>query len=57
MNSSWTRFAIALVLVFASTGFAVSDSPSFVGAKKCRACHMKQFQSWNRRGWRSPSSC
>jgi hypothetical protein len=37
---------MALALVFASAAVALSESPSFVGAKKCRACHLKQFQSW-----------
>lgn len=46
MKSPWTRIAMALALLFASAGLALSDSPSFVGAKKCRACHLKQFQTW-----------
>lgn len=33
---------LALLLV-ASAG---SETPTYVGAKKCRACHLKQFQSW-----------
>ena len=46
MKSPWTRTAMTLALLFASAGVARSDSPSFVGAKKCRACHLKQFQTW-----------
>jgi len=46
MKSPWNRIAMALALVFASAAVALSESPSFVGAKKCRACHLKQFQSW-----------
>jgi Cytochrome c554 and c-prime len=46
MKSPWTRIAMALALLFASASLALSDSPSFVGAKKCRACHLKQFQTW-----------
>ena len=46
MKSPWNRIAMALALVFASAAVALSESPSFVGAKKCRACHLKQFQTW-----------
>ena len=33
---------LALLLV-ASSG---AETPTYVGAKKCRACHLKQFQTW-----------
>jgi Cytochrome c554 and c-prime len=36
---------IGLALLAAS---AAAASPSYVGAKKCRACHIKQFQSWEK---------
>ena len=41
-----TRIALALALTFAPAGVALANSPSYVGAKKCRACHLKQFQTW-----------
>jgi hypothetical protein len=37
---------MALVLILAPAGAAAPASPSYVGAKKCRACHLKQFKSW-----------
>jgi hypothetical protein len=46
MKSVWTRIAMTVALLFASAGVAFSDSHPFVGAKKCRACHLKQFQTW-----------
>lgn len=42
------RFLLALAgaffLLAGSTPGA--EAPAFVGAKKCKACHLKQFQSW-----------
>jgi mono/diheme cytochrome c family protein len=38
--------ALAGALAFAAASFLVGDSPAYVGARKCRACHLKQFQSW-----------
>jgi hypothetical protein len=46
MKFPWTRIALALALTFAPAGVALPNSPSYVGAKKCRACHLKQFQTW-----------
>jgi len=36
---------VGLALLAASVAAA---PPSYVGAKKCRACHIKQFQSWEK---------
>lgn len=33
---------LLLSLVFAHTGY----SAEYIGAKKCKACHMKQFKAW-----------
>jgi hypothetical protein len=38
--------ALAGALALAAAAFLAADSPSYVGARKCRACHLKQFQSW-----------
>jgi hypothetical protein len=38
-------FSCAAGLILAASALA-ADSPAYVGAKKCRACHLKQFQSW-----------
>jgi hypothetical protein len=27
---------------------AGSDAADYLGAKKCKACHMKQFKSWSK---------
>ena len=46
--SSRRRFAIFLV-GFAMAGLvavASAGEPSYVGAKKCKMCHIKQFKSW-----------
>jgi coenzyme F420-reducing hydrogenase gamma subunit len=34
----------ALFVVLACA--AQAEAPSYVGAKKCKACHLKQFQTW-----------
>lgn len=36
----------AAVFLFALAALATADPAAFVGAKRCRACHLKQFQSW-----------
>jgi hypothetical protein len=38
--------ALAGALALAAAAFLTADSPAYVGARKCRACHLKQFQSW-----------
>ena len=35
---------LVLVLVFAHAG----HSAEYVGAKKCKACHMKQYKAWKK---------
>jgi hypothetical protein len=39
-------FAMAGPLLLLAGIAASAEPPSFVGAKKCKACHLKQFQSW-----------
>ena len=36
--------AVMLVFVFAHVG----DAADYLGAKKCKACHMKQYKSWKK---------
>ena len=36
---------VGLALLAASVA---AVPPSYVGAKKCRVCHIKQFQSWEK---------
>jgi len=33
-----------LIMLFIS--IASAESPTYLGAKKCKACHFKQFKSW-----------
>lgn len=35
---------LVLILLSSSAG---ADGPSYVGAKKCRPCHLKQYTSWS----------
>lgn len=37
-------FAGGLALLLAAS--AGAEAPRYVGAKKCKACHLKQFQTW-----------
>ncbi len=39
-------FALAGGLIALAGSAARAETPSYVGAKKCKACHLKQFQSW-----------
>ena len=38
--------ALAGSILVLSGSAALAEEPSYVGAKKCKACHLKQFQSW-----------
>jgi Cytochrome c554 and c-prime len=42
------RLSIVLAgfLAFLSGALAAAETPVYVGAKKCRGCHLKQFQTW-----------
>src|ERR1035437_1597634 len=42
---AWSLVMTVLALA-ASTAYA-ADSFSYVGAKKCKACHLKEFNSWS----------
>ncbi len=47
MRTFWSRVvALTFGLFVALVARSAADSPSYVGAKKCRACHLKQFQTW-----------
>jgi hypothetical protein len=35
---------LMLIMVFASAG----DAAEYIGAKKCKACHMKQYKAWKK---------
>ena len=38
---------IAVALVVAAAPLLQGAEPSFVGARKCKACHLKEFNSWS----------
>jgi hypothetical protein len=44
MRILWRVVTLGIFLVVAAP--AAEGSPAYVGARKCRACHLKQFQSW-----------
>jgi hypothetical protein len=48
MRTLGYRFLLALASgLFVLAGSAASaQTPCYVGAKKCKACHLKQFQTW-----------
>ncbi len=47
---TWTWFGGIVILLFLSTTVLAQDqevSHRYVGSKKCRVCHMKQYKSWS----------
>ena len=43
------RYTVALAtLVLLMCGASAMAAPSYVGATKCRACHLKQFTTWQK---------
>lgn len=38
--------SIMFVVIFFAVNGAYADSAEYVGVKKCKACHIKQFKSW-----------
>ena len=39
--------ALALVVALLAASPAESASPQYVGASKCKTCHMKEFNTWS----------
>ena len=39
---------ISILFVMAVLVVANADAAKYIGAKKCKACHMKQFKSWKK---------
>ena len=37
---------VALALLMVSAGLSTARAADYVGLKKCRMCHMKQYKSW-----------
>jgi len=48
-NQKSTAATSAFICMLLSTALPLcyADSRSYVGAKKCRPCHLKQYTSWN----------
>jgi len=46
MRSLPSLVILAGVLALLPAASAGAETPTYVGAKKCRACHLKQFQTW-----------
>ncbi len=46
MKSLWRPVVLAGGFLLLLSGYASGGAPTYVGAKKCRACHLKQFQTW-----------
>jgi len=38
----------SLMLCFAFSSLAVAATAKYIGAKKCKACHMKQYKAWKK---------
>ncbi len=41
-------FALMLFIAFSSLATANGDGAKYIGAKKCKACHMKQYKAWKK---------
>ena len=39
---------LSVLLIMFIAGIASAESAKYVGAKKCKACHIKQFKSWEK---------
>ncbi len=40
--------SVMFMMAFFSLTAANGDSPKYVGAKKCKACHIKQYKAWKK---------
>lgn len=41
-------FLLMFVLTFLSIGVTIGESAEYIGAAKCKACHMKQYTAWKK---------
>lgn len=39
-------FSLTLLIIF--TGLASAGGPEYIGVKRCKACHMKQYKAWEK---------
>jgi hypothetical protein len=46
MKMKSSRVVLATAVVLALAGPPSGAEPSYVGAKKCKMCHLKQYKSW-----------
>jgi len=47
MKTLLRTLAWSLAFTWASSAAYAADSFAYVGAKKCKACHLKEFNSWS----------
>ena len=45
-RAGWTS-ALTLALFCAASSFGAPNTPTYVGAKKCKPCHLKQYTTWS----------
>ena len=45
-TKSFMTLGILAAVVLAGFGMAIAGDHAYVGAKKCKTCHMKQYKSW-----------
>ncbi|MBI5049756.1 MAG: cytochrome c family protein [Nitrospirae bacterium] len=41
-------FSLLLVATFLTIGATIGEGAGYVGAAKCKACHMKQYKAWEK---------
>jgi hypothetical protein len=46
MRNSSTYLIIAILALLVLSGLSMAGDHAFVGAKKCKMCHMKEYKAW-----------
>jgi hypothetical protein len=46
-NSAQIRFAVAFLVLSLALGIAWAGDHAYVGSKKCKMCHLKEYKSWS----------
>ena len=51
MKKILVGFIVVLFVAVTIIAFtAVADAADYIGVKKCKACHIKQYKSWKKTG-------
>jgi hypothetical protein len=45
-TSAHVRFAVAFLVLSLAVGYAWAGDHAYVGSKKCKMCHLKEWKSW-----------